>query len=179
MVSVAIVYKRFADVVPPTTTQEWGEKNAQAGSCLQARHANWTASYLAQDGRRSVCLYQAPYLQAVREGLNEVGLAYDALLEITPRLQASEDAIAAVADPIMVEIDLKQIPTDEDWTALKQAAQEALKTENIQVLIELTSPKRKGEVWIVGDAQIESVERSLKDSGIPYQGVWRSQRITP
>ncbi len=179
MVSVAIIYKRFADVVPPTTTQEWGEKNAKAGSCLQARHADWTASYLAQDGLRSVCLYQAPYLQAVREGLNEVGLVYDAMLEITPILHASEAAIAAAATPIMVEIDPKQIPADEDWAALKQAAQEKLKAESTQVLIELTASRRKGDVWILNDAQVALVEQSLKDSNIPFQGVWRAQRITP
>lgn len=179
MISVAIVYQRFADVVPPTTVEEWKTKNAGVGSCLNVRGANWMRSYLREDGRRSVCLYEAPYVEAVREGLREGNLVFEAVWKTEVVKAADQDAIATTPHPILAEIDINKMPSVEKWQPLKDTVTLRLQEQDIQWLLQLISPTAQGEIWVFNATSVEAVEQILQDLKVPITGVWRSQLLTP
>jgi len=47
--------------------------------CLAQHRAEWVRSFLSTDGRRMVCLYRAPDLEAVRVAQREAGLPFERL----------------------------------------------------------------------------------------------------
>ena len=49
------------------------------GWCLEQHRVRWVRSYLSSDGRRMLCLYQAPDAESVRLAQHEAGLAFDTL----------------------------------------------------------------------------------------------------
>lgn len=187
MISVAIVYQRFADVVPPTTVEEWMAKNAEVGACLNIRGANWMQSYLREDGRRAVCLYEAPYVEAVREALRESNQGFEAVWKTEVVKATDEDAITAseskttatATNRVLVEIDIKKLPSAEEWQHLKATAKDRLQTQDIQWLLTLTSSTTQGEIWVFNATAVGEIEQIFKDLAVPITGVWRSQLLTP
>ena len=49
------------------------------GWCLEQHRVRWVRSYVASDGRRTLCLYQAPDAESVRLAQHEAGLPVDAV----------------------------------------------------------------------------------------------------
>lgn len=67
------------------TTPVSPEMFAAAGErlvpCLQVRESKWLASYLAADGSRSTCLFEAPNAEAVRQANHSAKLPFDRVWE--------------------------------------------------------------------------------------------------
>lgn len=182
MISVVIVYERFADVVPPTTVEEWTTQNSGVGACLNIRGANWMRSYLREDGRRAVCLYEAPYVEAVREGLREGNLVFETVWKTEVVNAANQDSIktnTTISNPVLAEIDINKMPAAEKWHPLKDIVKQRLQDQDIQWLLNITSPTAQGEIWVFNAASVEAVEQILKDLAVPISEVWRSQLLTP
>ena len=54
------------------------DKMARAiDKCLELRGARWMRSYIAVDGRRAVCEFEAPDAESVREAFRMAGQPFD------------------------------------------------------------------------------------------------------
>lgn len=58
----------------PMTFDYWMEATASMDGCLQARHIQWLCSLVSVQSDRSICLYQVPYTDALREAYREARL---------------------------------------------------------------------------------------------------------
>jgi hypothetical protein len=45
--------------------------------CLDERHARWITSYMAVDGRRRICVFEAKDAEAIRQAYRLSGLKFD------------------------------------------------------------------------------------------------------
>jgi len=70
---VQVVLVEYA--MPPEA--EVQEITRRLDRCLELRGARWMRSYVTLDGRRSVCEFEAPDGESVREAFRTAGLAFD------------------------------------------------------------------------------------------------------
>ena len=61
-----------------TPREEQAEEMARRiDKCLALRGARWMRSYVSTDGRRSVCEFEAPDAESVREAFRTAGQPFD------------------------------------------------------------------------------------------------------
>ena len=58
-------------------TLTWFEMARRIDKCLALRGARWMRSYVSTDGRRSVCEFEAPDAESVREAFRTAGQPFD------------------------------------------------------------------------------------------------------
>jgi len=64
---------------PPFTEQEWDKGQTQLSPCLQERDIRWIRSLVSPDRRRTVCEFEAPDAEMMRDSLRRAGASYDKL----------------------------------------------------------------------------------------------------
>jgi hypothetical protein len=63
---------------PPLTEDEFVDKvAAKVTPCLDERHATWVTSYMATDGRRRVCVFEAKDAESVRQAFRLSGAKFE------------------------------------------------------------------------------------------------------
>jgi hypothetical protein len=63
---------------PPLTEEQFYEQIAdKLNACLDARAARWITSYMASDGRRRICVFEAKDAEAIRQAYRLTGLKFD------------------------------------------------------------------------------------------------------
>jgi len=70
-----IILERSYD--PPIDAARFGEMAQRVGECLGAYRAKWVRSYLSDDGRRSVCEFEAADAEQVRASFRAAGVGFD------------------------------------------------------------------------------------------------------
>jgi len=71
-----LVERSFAE---PITFERAHAIEEAKGWCLEQHRVRWVRSYVASDGRRTLCFYQAPDAESVRLAQHEAGLPVDAV----------------------------------------------------------------------------------------------------
>jgi Nickel responsive protein SCO4226-like len=61
----------------PMTKETLMDAGGEMLGCLAARHGRWVRSMITPDGKRTVCTFEAPDAEAVRQAYREVGTPYD------------------------------------------------------------------------------------------------------
>ena len=161
---------------PPITVRQWTAANAEAGVCLNMRGATWVRTYLAEDGHRSVCEFEAPHAEAVREACRTSEVPFDAIwrVEISPDFDG--DAIAAIANPVVAEVNAGAV---NNWESYKATLREQLQAQGITQVRSLLAPDGKREMWLFDAKDDNAVQQLQQELGAGVQGVWRSQLLQP
>jgi Protein of unknown function (DUF4242) len=63
----------------PFSDQDWDEEQTKLSPCLQERDIRWIRSFVSPDRRRTVCEFEAPDAEMLRDALRRVGASYDKL----------------------------------------------------------------------------------------------------
>jgi hypothetical protein len=71
---LVLVERSFEAPVDPVALQELERKSAW---CLDEHSVRFLKSYVASDGLRMICLYEAPDAEAVRAANRKAGLPFD------------------------------------------------------------------------------------------------------
>src|SRR5262245_12665215 len=61
----------------PLTDDEQARYAKRLDECLELRRGAWVRSYLSTDRKRSVCEFEAPDAESVREALRLAGVPFD------------------------------------------------------------------------------------------------------
>lgn len=70
-----IVVEKMHD--KPFDDEAWEAADARLGPCLEARSIRWLRSLVSHDRKRTVCEFEAPDAETVREAHRMAGLACD------------------------------------------------------------------------------------------------------
>jgi hypothetical protein len=62
---------------PPMTEEDFDAMAEKLDPCLEARGVTWAASYVAQDRRRRICIFEAVDAQSVREAYRSAGVGFE------------------------------------------------------------------------------------------------------
>jgi hypothetical protein len=63
----------------PFTEQEWDHSLSKLSPCLHERDIRWVRSLVSPDRRRTVCEFEAPDAEMMRDALRRAGSSYDKL----------------------------------------------------------------------------------------------------
>jgi hypothetical protein len=70
--SLTILERSYSPPLPtPVTDDAWMQFNHVLDGCLEARDIHWQFSLVAAAGDRSLCLFEVPYAELVREACRE------------------------------------------------------------------------------------------------------------
>jgi hypothetical protein len=62
---------------PPMTEEGFDAMGKALAPCLQERNVTWKGSYIAQDRRRRVCIYEAVDAESVRAAYRTAGVGFE------------------------------------------------------------------------------------------------------
>lgn len=80
----AVSEARFSPPLPaPVTPDRWRQITHDVGTCLEVRNVQWLYSLVSVTGDRSVCVFQVPYVEAVREAYREARMQFHQIWQST------------------------------------------------------------------------------------------------
>ena len=87
---IFMVERRFAEDLEASADQA-----DQINRINEAEGVRWLYSFLSADKRKTYCLYEAPFADAIRRAAKRAGLPADSIVEVTGVLQpdGSQDRI--------------------------------------------------------------------------------------
>src|SRR5689334_7533041 len=102
---VRIILARTFDtpVVTASTLEKWISVNRSLIRCMQLREVRWLRSYISADGKRSICEYDASYVQVVREACRESETTFDAIWQVEVCPGQAQRLALTCPTPILVE----------------------------------------------------------------------------
>ena len=62
---------------PPMTEEQFDAMAEQLDPCLQARGVEWKQSFVAQDRRRRICIFEAADAESVRAAYRSAGVGFE------------------------------------------------------------------------------------------------------
>jgi hypothetical protein len=86
--AVVIVEEKFD---PPIDLSQGSPVADKVSPCLPVYDVHWLSSYIARDGTRCVCVYQAPDAEAVRRTYRAAGVPFENVWTASP-LHRKDDA---------------------------------------------------------------------------------------
>jgi hypothetical protein len=90
-VAVIIVEERFD---PPIDTTQGSPVADAVSPCLGVYEVKWLSSYIASDGSRCVCVYQAKDAESVRKVYRTAGVPFENVWAASPLHRSQGDAPA-------------------------------------------------------------------------------------
>lgn len=179
MARIILIRSSNTPVVSLPTLQNWFLANHPLVGCLRLRNVEWLRSYLAVDGQRSICEYEAPYADAVREACREAGSAFEAIWRAEVWQGQDGVSLASCPNPILSEIDYGVAKTIDEWETFKNNAIPYFKAHDIEHLHSLISPDGRRALCTLKASNAEIVQQAHRKAGIPSTHIWRSHLIAP
>lgn len=79
--AVIMVEERFD---PPIDLSQGSPVADKVSPCLPVYDVTWLSSYIASDGTRCVCVYEAENAESVRRVYRQAGVAFENVWEASP-----------------------------------------------------------------------------------------------
>jgi hypothetical protein len=155
-------------IEPPATPADVNAMALQAGGCFNLHGVDWKNSFLAEDGGRMLCWYQAPDAESVRVALRSLGSDMRAIF--AGKLYKPEAALDEVN--VLVELDAQQTKEAE----VKQLAASS-KTLRLVQEIDLSDSARK-LLLLRAEIPADAVA-ALRALGLDPTVVWSGQMLDP
>jgi hypothetical protein len=92
-VPIFMVERRFADDLEAST-----EVADRINRINEEEGVRWLYSFLSADKRKTYCLYEAPFADAIRRAASRAGLPADAVVELGDRLLPTGELAGSVTD---------------------------------------------------------------------------------
>ena len=144
-----------------------------AMGCLDIYRADWNESFMASDGSKLLCRFQAPDSEAIRS-LSRGDGASDKKVWSGEVHDASEGAVSVVVERTFDEaVDLADIQAMED------AVSWCLEQHRVEFVRSLFSNDNKRMLCLYRAPDAESVRRTQEQGGLPFDSIWACVHFTP
>jgi hypothetical protein len=87
-VAVIMVEEKFE---PPIDLSQGSPVAEKVSPCLPVYDVTWLSSYIASDGSRCVCVYEADNAEAVRRVYRSAGVDFEQVWQASPMHRAADD----------------------------------------------------------------------------------------
>lgn len=71
-----VVERTWESPITPQILEKAAQKML---GCIAARHGQWVRSMITPDGKRTICTFDAPDAESIRQSYREMGVEYDAI----------------------------------------------------------------------------------------------------
>ncbi|GAB4226671.1 MAG: hypothetical protein Kow00121_55020 [Elainellaceae cyanobacterium] len=173
--SYIILERTYDEPLPvPLSHTAWDNFNDQFDRCLEMREIHWVQSLISRDGRRSLCLFEAPYADAVREACRESRAPFDQVWRAEIWMGTLVNPKLVCDSVIAAEATYRFPMTKELWDQGVQRARACAIELEVQRLFTLMSAKRQQSICLFNAASAETVRSFYRRVGIPFDLVWRA-----
>lgn len=166
-------------IEPPVTPQDVQAMAQHAGGCFDLHRVDWKQSFLAADGGRMLCWYEAPDAESARLALRQLGSDMNCVWAGTvvgdvPEAEAFRSA--AVAAEIALDAPLADDERERRMSRLRQ--------RGVMPVCGFVSARGTKLVYLFAASGLQSdgaggVEAALEDAGLRAERVWACVPVTP
>lgn len=159
----------------PITLADIREMGVEASDCQRIFRVNWLESFLASDGRRLYCHFEAPDTEAVRQVMHSIRSDYKAIWPCVRLNSADTDSTINVlverhipegTDPITVaELESRQAYSHPQWGLRYVRALHDIEGKRMLSLYEAPNAR--------------FVEQCHGDGGIAFESIWSCRHLVP
>jgi len=162
----------------PRTLQEMID-NAPDEGCFSLYMVNFRWSYLATDGSRAVCCFEAPDAESVRIPLRRLGVDVSVVWTSTLRDSPGLDRSAIVLANVLVERNFAEPVTLDSIQSTVTNSKSSSERHGVTHLRTLIARDGKRALCVYRGANIESVRSAQTDAQLPFTQVWAFDTIWP
>ena len=157
----------------PLDKEEFYAMARDAMGCLELYRADWQESFMAADGSRLVCRFQAPDSEAIRLLSRGDGA--------TEKSVWSGEVHDAAEGPVnvVVERSFDQTADLEQIQALEDAVAWCLEEYRVQFVRTVFSSDHRRMLCLYRAPDAESVRRTQEQGNLPFDSIWPCLHFTP
>ncbi|MDI5936412.1 NAD(P)-binding domain-containing protein [Halomonas kalidii] len=152
-------------------------------ACLELHRVRWRRCYLADDGTRMLCWYQARDAESVRLVLRQQGAAGTPVWPAEAMGAAVRESPTGDSDRVLVELSLEGLALDgldsSDIAPTTSALLDALATAGAVVIRTFLSRHHGRLICLVEGGDTHGVTQCLGTAGIVPTSVWRCTELDP
>jgi hypothetical protein len=163
----------------PITFDFWAQIHRKLADCLKARQVQLLYSLVSVNGDRSICLFRAPYTEAVREGCRQARTLFQQVWTTDLWVAKDPQSFSQGASLIVAEINYNPPITLADYEAIKQQGKGCRDELNVQSAFSLIASDGTHAVCVFSAASAEQVRLLCRKMGIPYERVWKATFLQP
>lgn len=163
----------------PVNYDAWMQTTQSLDGCIAARNIQWIYSLVSVQGDRSICVYQVPYADAVREAYREARMAFQQIWPAELWLDQEPTSFPQGASLVVAEVIFDPPMTKTHYDAAKYQAVGCFQELNIQPLVSLISLDGKNAICLFVSASAEDVRSLYRKINKPFKQVWKATLIQP
>ena len=163
------------DFDPALSMDDFIQMAKEGFPCMQIYRVKWQESFLAPDGTRLYCHFNAPDAEAVRSVLRTSNAPYRDIWNSEIQDTGEDDS----AINVMVERNFPEAVNFEDIAAIEEKGAWCLDTHNVKFIRSFFSNDHKRMLCLYRAPDAESVKQSQIKAEMPFDDVWACKRLTP
>lgn len=171
---VPVVSERRVD--PPIQITDLPAIEAEAAWCMEQYRVSHVKSLLSLDGRRLVCLFNAPDVEAVRSVLRQLGAsierAWTASIHSPPGHSATAPLAAGTERRVVVERSFAEPVEFAAIQAIENHGAWCLEHHRVRSLRSYFSTERRRMICVYAAPDSESVRLAQTQAGMPFERAW-------
>ena len=175
-----ILLERYLNTpyLTPMNYDLWMELSHRLDSCLETRNVNWLRSFVSVDGHYSLCEFEGPYAEAVREACREAGVSFKQVWRAELLTEAESETFIPQELSFLVEVNYDFPMTQDNWNLDRDNTLFCFKEHGIQKLITWMSPDHLRSIYWFRAANSEDIRTAFRQTNIPFQHLWKCYLIS-
>lgn len=175
---LAVLDRIFSPEHPaPMTFDRWMQMNHTLDGCLEARQVHWLYSLVSTKGDRSICLFEVPYTETVREACRQARMPFQRVWQADLWTPDTPPYFPQGAFLIVAEVSYDSPITKTFYTTMKHQAKGCLDELNIQPAFSMIALDGTHSVCVFSATSAEDVRSLYRKMRIPFNQIWKASLI--
>jgi Protein of unknown function (DUF4242) len=163
----------------PMTYDNWMKATESLDGCMEARSIQWLYSLVSVQGDRSLCVYQVPDAEALREAYHEAGMPFQQIWTADLWVAKEPQSFSEGATLIVAESNFDSPMTKTRYEAASHQAKGCLDELNVESAFSIMALDGMHSVCLYLASSAEQVRSLYRKVGMPFECVWKASLIQP
>jgi hypothetical protein len=177
---LAVLERTFTpELAAPITYDNWMQVNHTLDGCLEARQVEWLYSLVSVNGDRSVCLFNVPYTETVRESCREARMPFQRVWQADLWMEQDLTSFPQGCSLVIAAVNFDPPMTKTKYEFCKQQAEGCFQELKIQPAFTAISLDGTSSICAFSATSAEAVRSLYRKVGQPFQQIWKAILIRP
>jgi hypothetical protein len=173
--SCVVVERTLPEALSPESVREVA---GSAQGCLDAHGASYVRAYLRGDGRRLICVFEAPDAESVPIANRQIGMPFDRVYRASlHEPPAAAGRRSGAASHVLVERTFDEPTPFEDVQAMEDRGAWCLDMHDVRFVRTFFSTDRRRMLCLYDAPDADSVRLANRKTGVPFDTAWTATVI--
>lgn len=163
----------------PMTDGAWMQFNHRLDGCLESRSVHWLYSLVSVQGDRSLCLFEVPYTELVREACREACMPFQSAWQVEAWVEEAIQALPSGVSLVITEVIFDPPMTKAVYDVAKKHAAGCLQELRVRPIVSLVTSDGKASICLFTATSAEDVRSLYRKLNQPFEKVWNATLIRP